>query len=163
VINYLSRYVKGGPIHPSRISVLEDGMISIRLRRDKETGDVKYLKLTPEKFFKLYLIHVPIPYVRTTRYYGLYSARSLKKLNIARRHLGQTELEEGETLTNALADSKREERQKVEKNLLICPHCKQERIVYRNIRPDFIDKLLDKYNVCDKSPPNLIPIGVKLR
>ena len=86
-----------------------------------------------------------------------------KKLNIARRHLGQTELEEGETLTNALADSRREERKKVEKNLLICPHCKQERIVYRNTRPDFIDKLLDKYNVYDKSLPNLNPIEVKLR
>ncbi len=163
VIKYLAQYMKGGPVHPSRISILDNNVISIRLRKDKDTGDVKYLKLTPENFFKLYLLHVSIPYLRSTRYYGLYSGRSLDKLNIARSFLGQEELISSETLAAALKESRRMFRSLLEKNLLICPHCKRERILIRNIRPNFITNLLSDRKKRSKSPPIVHPRRSKVQ
>lgn len=73
VMLYLSRYLKGGPVHPRQIHCQADGSLSLRYL-DHRDHRIKQLRLRPEDFLKRVLTHVPPPGCHTVRYYGLYAA-----------------------------------------------------------------------------------------
>lgn len=78
VILYLSRYLKGGPLHPKQLKLVTSESIEFSYldHRDKR---VKRLRLTPEVFLSRVLTHVPSIGQHTVRYYGVYAASSKAK------------------------------------------------------------------------------------
>jgi len=79
VVNYLSRYVHGGPIKDRRIINASDTHIDFRYR-DHRDGKDKRMVLKTEDFIRRVLWHVPEKGQHTVRYYGLYvpGARALR-------------------------------------------------------------------------------------
>jgi hypothetical protein len=94
VVNYLSRYVRGGPLSNSRIIKAGREKVVFNAGREKRL----LLSLTPLEFIGRYLQHVlPDGYV-AVRYWGLYSNAARKRDYAACREiLGQLEYEPDET------------------------------------------------------------------
>lgn len=87
VLIYLSRYLRGGPIHPSQIARCNSDRISFFYKdhRDKRT---KLLNLKPKEFIRRLLLHVAEERQHMVRHYGLYSAASKEKRATSRKQLG---------------------------------------------------------------------------
>jgi len=82
VINYLARYVKGGPINNQQISLNED---SIQLKyQSHQSGKTEIQSFSKTGFIRQLLIHVPDKGKRTVRSYGLYTSGKRAALNRAR-------------------------------------------------------------------------------
>jgi hypothetical protein len=81
VIRYIGRYSKRACISEYKITDIDGEYISFKYK-DYKTIDqdgkpvVKVLKLHYSEFFPRLLQHVPLPYFRLVRYYGLYSTKS---------------------------------------------------------------------------------------
>ncbi len=78
VIRYIGRYSKRACISEYKITNMEGDYISFQYKdyRDRDTEGkpkIKELTLHYRKFFPRLLQHVPPPYFRVVRYYGLYS------------------------------------------------------------------------------------------
>lgn len=88
VLVYLSRYLRGGPIHPSQIVHCESDRISFRYKdhRDKR---IKVLGLKPAEFVRRLLLHVPEQGQHMVRHYGLYAAAAKHKRTICSEQLGE--------------------------------------------------------------------------
>ncbi len=71
VTNYLSRYVRGGPIKDQSLQTASDKVVSFRYR-DHLDGKIKTLPLQMEHFMSRVLWHVPVKGQHNVRYYGLY-------------------------------------------------------------------------------------------
>lgn len=95
VITYLARYLKGGPIAPSRILSTSREAVRFRCRGNARDGEGSggECRLTTHEFFTRLLNHVPPRSMQTVRGYGLYAGGQRKRLNIARERLGQTTLD----------------------------------------------------------------------
>lgn len=89
VMLYLSKYLKGGPIHPSQIGRCDDQGISF-VYKDHRDQRHKALTLTPMEFIDRLLAHVPEPGIHTVRHYGLYGSAARDKRNICREKLGDS-------------------------------------------------------------------------
>ena len=81
VIVYIGRYSKRACLSEYKITKIEGETIAFRYKdykeKDKNGKPVeKNLKLHYNDFFPLLLQHVPIPYFRMVRYYGIYNHRS---------------------------------------------------------------------------------------
>jgi hypothetical protein len=80
VIRYIGRYSKRACLSEYKITQMEGEYISFR-HKDYKTLDInnkpieKELTLSYKDFFPRLLQHVPLPYFRIVRYYGLYSNR----------------------------------------------------------------------------------------
>ncbi|MGQ7846707.1 IS91 family transposase [Granulosicoccus sp. 3-233] len=87
VLVYLSRYLKGGPLHPSQIVRCDDDAIGFRYKdhRDKR---MKVLTVKPKEFIRRLLQHVPEPGQHMVRHYGLYAGAAKHKRALCREHLG---------------------------------------------------------------------------
>ena len=87
VLVYLSRYLKGGPIHPSQIVRCDAERIGFRYKdhRDKRS---KVMSMKPEEFLRRLLLHVPEKGQHMVRHYGLYSAAAKEKRAKCREQLG---------------------------------------------------------------------------
>lgn len=83
VINYLARYVRGGPISNNQISESCD-KISLSYQSHR-TGKKEVHNFSKNGFIKQLLIHVPDKGKRTVRFYGLYTSGKRKALNQARQ------------------------------------------------------------------------------
>ena len=83
---YLSRYVRGGPIHDRRaIEVTTQGVRFTYLdHRDQRT---KPLTLSRDAFMGRVLSHVPPERRHLIRYFGLYHAKATERLTLARSQL----------------------------------------------------------------------------
>ena len=82
VLNYLGRYVRGGPIGNSRILAFDGDTVSFAYtdNRERDAGKRhKVMKLEVFEFIRRLLEHVPPVGMRVVRSYGLYA-------NGARRH-----------------------------------------------------------------------------
>ena len=97
VAKYLSRYVKSGPLKNQQIVTVTGSSVSFRYT-SHETKRMETLTLSVEDFIHRLLQHVPIPGKPSVRYSGLYNAAARKKLNIARRALGQKAVSERQLL-----------------------------------------------------------------
>jgi hypothetical protein len=94
VLNYLARYVRGGPIANSRIDAFDGDTVAFRYvdNREKKTSapPTKTMSLPVHDFIGRFLQHVPPPGFRTVRGFGLFANCEVKrKLLKARTALGQ--------------------------------------------------------------------------
>ena len=89
VMVYLSKYLKGGPIHPAQIGRCDDQSISF-VYKDHRDQRHKTLTLAPMEFIGRLLLHVPEPGLHTIRHYGLYGSAARDKRNSCRERLGDS-------------------------------------------------------------------------
>jgi hypothetical protein len=74
---YLARYMKGGPIDPSRLRIKgEEVEFNYLDHRDKR---IKTCRMTIALFIKRLLWHVPENGIHVVRHYGLYASKNLKR------------------------------------------------------------------------------------
>lgn len=93
VIQYLGRYVRGGPLSDRRVH--QAGKDSIHLRYKNETRtQFKFITFSTSEFIARILRHVPEPAVHHVRCYGLFAPSKRKELNSARALLGQLAVSE---------------------------------------------------------------------
>ena len=120
VIRYIGRYSKRACLSEYKITQMGGGYISFRYKDYKNLGINKRpiereLTLHYRDFFPRLLQHVPLPYFRIVRYYGLYS----NKGEIAGEYLYKDTSPEEEQ-TNDCDTHEGEEP-------LYCYHCKREK------------------------------------
>lgn len=106
VSNYLSRYVRGGPIKDTQIMKASDDKVVFRYL-DHRDSKSKIMTLKPHDFIGRVLSHVPEKGRHVVRYYGLYTPGAVKKRSIVRERLG-------------LQEERRYERKATPRQ---CPHC----------------------------------------
>jgi hypothetical protein len=87
VMLYLSRYLRGGPIHPRQIERCDADAISFRYK-DHRTQKTKLLTLKPSEFIRRLLTHVPETGQHVVRHYGLYGGAARRRRDRCRAQLG---------------------------------------------------------------------------
>ncbi|MEN8178721.1 MAG: transposase [Pseudomonadota bacterium] len=107
VVNYLSRYVRGGPMKDQRLIGVDAAGVQFRYR-DHHDRKENTMALKTDHFLSRVLWHVPVKGQHNVRYYGLYTPGAKTKRDLIREQLGETQ---GEAVT---------ETPKVER---ICPQC----------------------------------------
>ena len=83
VVQYLARYVRGGPLRNSQLIDLSSAQVKFRYFAHND-GAARVMTLTPEVFMLRYLQHVPEAGRPTVRHYGLYAHTKTAALNRAR-------------------------------------------------------------------------------
>ena len=102
VVKYLGSYMKRVAISNSRLEGMENGRVVFRYSDNRDQGQRKRYRLTPEEFLRRFLTHIlPAGFVRV-RYYGIFAGRDRKEqLRQARALLGSLE---DEPTTAAIPD-----------------------------------------------------------
>jgi hypothetical protein len=90
VSNYLSRYVRGGPIKDKQIVRTDDGKVIFRYF-DHRDSKSKVMTLRQSDFIGRVLSHVPEKGRHVVRYYGLYTPGAVERRRIVREALGLQE------------------------------------------------------------------------
>lgn len=88
VANYLSRYLRGGPIKDSRLICYDREQVSFRYRDHRDEKE-KPMTLKIEEFIRRMLWHVPVKGQHNLRYYGLYVPGARDKRDCVREQLGR--------------------------------------------------------------------------
>lgn len=86
VATYLARYLRGGPIHNTQLTVHEDRVV---YRYYSEARGRTCLAEPVARFLPRLLEHIPEPNRPTVRRYGLYAPSKRRDLNTARQSCGQ--------------------------------------------------------------------------
>jgi hypothetical protein len=86
VVNYLSRYLQGGPIKDHRLVQADASAVSFGYR-DHRDGKEKTMTLKAEDFIRRVLWHVPVKGQHSLRYYGLYVPGAKSKRDAIREQL----------------------------------------------------------------------------
>ncbi len=73
MLNYLSRYITGGPLKAGQIVQADAAKISFHYKNHR-TNRTQLMTLTKDEFIRRLLLHVPEPGLHTVRHYGLYAA-----------------------------------------------------------------------------------------
>jgi len=73
VLNYLSRYITGGPLKAGQVVQADAEKICLNYKNHR-TNRTQVMTLTKDKFIRRLLLHVPEPGLHTVRHYGLYAA-----------------------------------------------------------------------------------------
>ncbi len=89
VINYLSRYIRGGPIKDYRLLAANDNTVTFRYLDHRDSKE-KEMSLDTEHFMTRVLWHVPVKGLHNVRYYGLYVPGARQKRNHIREKLNIT-------------------------------------------------------------------------
>lgn len=97
VMIYLSRYVKGGPINNTQLRRSPDDRITFQYS-DHRDRRIKPLSLSPARFIRRLLWHIPESGQHTIRYYGLYGHQKRELRNQCREKLGQPKEQKPEFL-----------------------------------------------------------------
>jgi ssDNA-binding Zn-finger/Zn-ribbon topoisomerase 1 len=118
VVNYLSRYLHGGPIKDHGLIEADASRVSFRYR-DHHDAKEKTMTLKTEEFIHRVLWHVPVKGQHNVRYYGLYAPGASAKRDLIREQLDETP---GETVKPS------------EKRERICPACGAVLFHYRSTR-----------------------------
>lgn len=130
---YLARYVRGGPIRNSQVTLRDDRVqLSYRDHRLNAPGaNAKHstANFSIGDFFKRYLQHVPDKRRHVVRTYGLYASRALDQLNVARSLHHQAAVTEP-----ALLEWMDFMTQKTGQDYRLCPRC-QRRLQSRPLEP----------------------------
>ena len=116
VVNYLSRYLHGGPMKDQRLVSADAARVSFRYR-DHRDGKDKVMTLNSEHFISRMLWHVPVKGQHNVRYYGLYVPGADGQRDAIRRQLDQPAGE-------GVAPVTKQERR--------CPHCGALLVHYRS-------------------------------
>lgn len=88
VLIYLARYIRGGAISNRRIVSFSDKAVTLAYKNSDRTKKETIL-LTLAEFIRRYFLHVPYPYTKVVRYYGLYAPAAKDQLNLCRTFFGQ--------------------------------------------------------------------------
>jgi hypothetical protein len=121
VIRYIGRYSKRACLSEYKITLMEGETIGFRYK-DYRSRDFygqpieKEMILNYRKFFPLLLQHVPLPYFRMVRYYGIYSNKG---------HLPKEYFDQGDDLPLDWASI---QESKTGENPLICQRCKLDKV-----------------------------------
>ncbi|MFC7519092.1 IS91 family transposase [Herbaspirillum sp. GCM10030257] len=102
VVQYLARYVRGGPMQDSQIGITNDDHVSFRYMPHADVpGEQKtsVMRMASVAFLRRYLQHVPEPRKHTVRSYGLYAPRKADLLNSAREAFGQPPIPDHEPVS----------------------------------------------------------------
>lgn len=118
VVNYLSRYLHGGPIKDHRLIQADANQVRFRYR-DHHDGREKTMTLKTDHFIRRVLWHVPVKGQHNVRYYGLYVPGVVAKRDLVRDQLNEPR---GETVKVA------------DKPKRICPSCGAVLLHYRSVR-----------------------------
>jgi hypothetical protein len=78
VLNYLGRYLHGGPIGESRLLAFDGSNVTFRYK-DYRVGSAKVMSLPAREFIRRYLLHVPPKGFHMVRGYGLYRPTGLSQ------------------------------------------------------------------------------------
>ncbi|MBA4417768.1 MAG: IS91 family transposase [Syntrophus sp. (in: bacteria)] len=97
ILLYLARYIRGGAISNRRIISFADNQVVFSYKNSNRTKK-ETMPLTAHDFIKRYLLHVPAPFTKVVRYYGLYAPSAHKELTFCRTLFNQDVLEEPEYL-----------------------------------------------------------------
>ena len=97
VAKYLSKYVKRSPFKNSQIKVIGKTHMSF-VYQSHQTGKQERMHLSHTDFIKRLLQHVPLKNKPVVRYSGLYNGSSRKRLDKAKKVLGQIKTIKPETL-----------------------------------------------------------------
>lgn len=126
VIRYIGRYSKRACLSEYKITSIEGEYISFRYKNYKRL-DVNKKPIEEEitlhyrEFFPRLLQHVPLPYFKIVRYYGVYSNRG----NIPQEYFYTKE----KSLENKTAETWESlQIEKTGKNPLVCCYCRQRKI-----------------------------------
>jgi hypothetical protein len=94
VVTYLARYLKGGPIAPSRFISVSRSLIRFRSRGNARDGEGSggQCRLPTSEFLTRLLNHVPPRGMQLVRGYGLYAGSQRERLNVAREVHDQVRL-----------------------------------------------------------------------
>jgi hypothetical protein len=98
VATYLARYLRGGPLKPSRLVSWDAQTVTFRYADNQDPdaqgrGRRKLLTLAVADFLQRWLRHVPPPGLQVVRAYGLYAPGKRETLAQCRQTLGQAPLE----------------------------------------------------------------------
>ena len=107
VVNYLSRYVHGGPIKDQRL-ISGDATEVLFRYRDHHDQKEKTMALKTDHFLSRVLWHIPVKGQHYVRYYGLYALGAKAKRDLIREQLHETP---GELVTPS------------PKQARVCPQC----------------------------------------
>ena len=88
VVNYLSRYIHGGPIKDHRLIEADATKVSFRYR-DHQDCKEKTMTLKTAHFISRILWHVPVKGQHNVRYYGLYVPSASAKRDMIRGQLNE--------------------------------------------------------------------------
>ena len=116
VVNYLSRYIHGGPIKDHRVMTADAQQVSFRYR-DHHDGKEKTMTLNTDHFISRVLWHVPVKGQHNVRYYGLYVPGARTQRDTVRKQLA---IPAGEAAPTA------------EKPERLCPQCGMPLLHYRS-------------------------------
>jgi len=141
VVRYIGRYSKRACLSEYKITGMEGENIRFRYK-DYKTKDInnkpieRELELNYMDFFPRLLQHVPLPYFRLVRYYGLYSNR----LSIPQEYLYS---EKDEAETENPQDWETLQMEKTGQDPLICSCCQTRKVyIYTKLRSRHTDKVI---------------------
>jgi putative transposase/transposase-like zinc-binding protein len=150
VIRYIGRYSKRACLSEYKITSIEGEYISFKYKDNKDLGadgkpKEKVFRMHYSDFFPRLLQHVPLPYFRIVRYYGVYSNHG----KIPEEYFSKPQEEVTEITEEELN----------KRNPLYCDHCQQEKV--------YIMTIFDKRSRKERSDKYKIAInredGVKRR
>lgn len=95
VVNYLSRYLRGGPIQNRRLVKVDADRVWFRYRDHRDDKD-KVMTLRGDQFIRRILWHVPVKGQHNVRYYGLYLPGASDRRDAIRDQLDASSGEEAE-------------------------------------------------------------------
>lgn len=130
VIRYIGRYSKRACLSEHKITNIEGEYITFKYKDYKNLDIngkpiVKELRLHYAEFFPRLLQHVPLPYFRLVRYYGIYAARSKAILKSCYK----------DHLPEPIVDQCEEECYEMAKNPRYCKTCDMDKIyIYTTFR-----------------------------
>jgi hypothetical protein len=129
VVTYLARYLRGGPISNHRIISCDKGVVRFSFRMNGSTsGKKSIMTLSIGEFIQRYLLHVPVPYVKRVRSYGLYASGNKDKLDECRKMFGQLPAADMEFITWQAYCEKRGEEHPEQ-----CPVCGKRLVILETI------------------------------
>jgi hypothetical protein len=97
ILLYLARYIRGGAISNKRIISFADDQVVFSYKNSDRTKK-ETMPLAAHDFIKRYLLHIPAPYTKVVRYYGLYAPQARKELTFCRTLFNQDALQEPESI-----------------------------------------------------------------
>ncbi len=135
VATYLARYLRGGPLKPTRVVAWDDQTVTFRYADTQDPdaqgrGQRKLLPLSVEDFLQRWLLHVPPPGLQVVRAYGLYAPTKRAALAQGRHALGQAPLD-----TPPALDWQTYCAQRGEQHPECCPVCGQRLIRTATVAP----------------------------
>jgi hypothetical protein len=134
VFKYVGRYIRRGPISEKRIVGYDGQIVTIAYAHGQKHKHPTF-QIAAKDFITRLLTHAPAKGTHVVRSYGLFHPNCLKKLNLARRLLGQVEYRSTQELPSAMALLRK---MFPKQSIGLCPYCASELrtvFIYRGGRP----------------------------